>query len=103
MCLLFCFGSLERGDSVSGELDFYVFRYSELNPVVLESNYRTVNPARGDDLIARFQVVDHALQVLLPPPCRQKYDQVKDAQNKDERQEALKNTGWCLGLLLKEH
>jgi hypothetical protein len=43
--LLLRFGSLQRSYGVAGKLDFDVFRDAELNPVVLESYYRTVNPA----------------------------------------------------------
>ena len=67
--LLF-FGSLQCSNSVSGKLDFDVFSNSELNAIVLESNYRTVNSTRSDDLIPRLQVINHFLKLFLPAAGR---------------------------------
>ena len=100
--MLFGIGSQQRRDSVSGKFDFDVFGNPELNSVVFESDYRTVNSAGSDDLIAGLQIVDHVLQLLLPAARRQKDDQVKDAENEyqwQERSDAARR----LGLLLKKH
>jgi hypothetical protein len=67
---LLLFGSLQCRDGISGNVDLDVLRYSELNPVVFESHYRTVNPTRSDDLIASFQTVDHLLKLLSLALCR---------------------------------
>src|SRR5262245_40956321 len=82
---LFLLGSLQCRNGIPRKLDFDVFRYSKLNPVVFESHYRTVNPTRSDDLIAGLQVVDHFLKLLLTASCREKNNQVKDAKDEDER------------------
>jgi len=93
---------LQGSNGIAGKLDLDVFRNAKLNPVVFESYYRTVNPTGIDDLIARLQVVDHVLKLLLAPPRRQKYDQVKDSKDQDEGQKRNETAG-CLRLLLKEH
>ena len=98
---LLLFGSLQCRDGVSGKLDLDVLCYSELNPVVFESHYRTVNPTRSDDLIASLQIVDHRLKLLSLALCRQENEQVKDADN-DEKKDGRSERWWRL-LLLKKH
>ena len=77
------FRLLQRRDGVARHLDLDVFRYSELDAVIFESHYRTVNPAMSDDLVPCLQVVDHLLELLLPAPRRQKNDQVKNGENEE--------------------
>ena len=99
---LFFFGLLQCGDGTARQLDLDVLRYSELDAVIFESHYRTVNPTRRDDLIARFQVVDHLLKPLSLALRRQEYDQVEDAE--DNEKEKRSRVCWRrLGLLLKKH
>jgi len=75
------FRSLQRRNRVARKLDFHVLRYPELNAVIFESYYCTVNPARSDDLIPSFEVIDHLLKLLLAASGGQKNDEVKDADN----------------------
>lgn len=82
---LFLVCPLQCSYRVPGNLNFDVFGYSKLNPVVLESRYRTVNPARSDDLISGFQIINHFLKLFLATAGRQKDDQIEDPKNKDER------------------
>src|SRR2546430_17363897 len=79
------FRTLQRSDSIAGKLDLDVFRYPELNTVVFESHYRTVNPARSDDLIACLEVINHRLELLLAPARRKKHNEIKDSKDQNQR------------------
>jgi len=82
--LLFPFARLQRRYGVPGHFNLYVLGYSDLNPIVFESNNRSVDPAGGNDLVAGLQVVDHLLQLFLFIAGRQEDDQIKNDEN--ERQ-----------------
>jgi hypothetical protein len=76
---------LQRCDGTSGKLDFDIFSYPELNSVVFESHYRTVNPSRSDDLIACLQVIDHLLEFLPLALRREEDDQIENTDDENEQ------------------
>src|SRR5438093_6225559 len=78
------FRPLQRSNGAAGKLDLDVFRYPKLNAVVFNCHYRTVNPARGDDLIACLEIINHHLELLLAPTCREKHNQIKDSKDQNQ-------------------